>query len=319
MLNILLVLFCTFSLQGSVQAADKIRIAYSAGTSSLLFLLAHNQGFLKAEGLDVEVIRMTGNVPIAALVSGEIDYHTNAAPGIRAAIQGLPLRVIAFYGEGSGWVLVSRPNIKSVTELKGKVIAVGNPGSGPDTNGRVIVKHFGLVPDRDVKFVAAAEGLPEGRLLRVQQGFIDATVVPIPADVSAKKLGLNVIARSYEFYKSTEYGLITTTRKIMEKRDEVKRMIVGGIKASRYIRTNRDATVQSLMELFRTDREMAGGNDEYLSKTLNDNGGPTDNGLRLLIEDIKESAKVTRDVSVSEVADLSILREAQRELGIPVK
>ena len=109
---------------------------------------------------------------------------------------GTTVRVVAVYGEGSGWVLVSRPSIKSVPELKGKVIAVGNPGSGPDTNGRIMVKHFGLEPDRDVKFVAAAEGLPEGRLVRVQQGFIDATVVPIPADISAKRLGLNVIARS---------------------------------------------------------------------------------------------------------------------------
>lgn len=317
MLKIFVVLLSTFIFQGSVHAADKIRIAYSAGTGSLLFLLAHKKGFLKAEGVDAEVIRMTGNVPVAALVSAEIDYHCPST-SVRAAIQGLPLRVIAAYGEGSGWVLASRTSIKSVPELKGKVIAVGNPGSGPDTNGRIMVKHFGLEPDRDVKFVAAAEGLPEGRLLRVQQGFIDATVVPIPGDLSAKKLGLNVIARSYEIYKSTDSGLITTTRKIKEKRDEVKRIIIAGIKAS-YIRANRDQTVQSLMELFRTDREMAGANYEYLSKTLNDNGSPTDNGFRLLIEDIKESAKVTRDVSVSEVADLSILWEAQRELGIKAK
>jgi len=60
---------------------------------------------------------------------------------------------------------------------------------------------------------------------------------------------------------------------------------------------------------------MVGANYEYLSKTLNDNGSPTDNGFRLLIEDIKESAKVTRDVSVSEVADLSILWEAHGSLG----
>jgi ABC-type nitrate/sulfonate/bicarbonate transport system substrate-binding protein len=205
MLKIFVVLLSTFIFQASVHAADKIRIAYSAGTSSLLFFLAHKHGFLKAEGVDAEVIRMTGNVPVAALVSGEIDYHTNASPGIRAAIQGLPLRVVAVYGEGSGWVLVSRPSIKSVPELKGKVIAVGNPGSGPDTNGRIMVKHFVLEPDRDVKFVAAAEGLPEGRLVRVQQGFIDATVVPIPADISAKRLGLNVIARSEEIYKLANF------------------------------------------------------------------------------------------------------------------
>jgi ABC-type nitrate/sulfonate/bicarbonate transport system substrate-binding protein len=314
--KIFVALLTVFLVYASGDAADKIRIAYSAGTGSILFPFAHKRGFLKAEGIDAEVIRMTGNVPIAALVNGEIDYHTSPGPAVRAAIQGLPLRVVAAYGEGGSWVLVSRTNIKSVPELKGKVIAVGNPGSGPDTNGRILVKHFGLEPDRDVKFVAAAEGLPEGRLLRVQQGLVDATVVPIPADLSAKKLGLNVIARSYEIYKPTTFGLITTTRKIKEKRDEVKRVIIAGIKASRYLRANREASVQSLMELFRTDREVAAATYEYLSKTLNDDGSPTENGFRLLIEDIKESVKVSREVSFSEVSDLSILRDAQKELGI---
>lgn len=77
---------------------------------------------------------MTGNVPIGPR-QWRNRLPRNAASGIRAAIQALPLRVVASYGEGGGWVLVSHPNIKSVAELKGKVIAVGNPGSGPDTNG----------------------------------------------------------------------------------------------------------------------------------------------------------------------------------------
>jgi hypothetical protein len=47
---------------------------------------------------------MTENVPVAALVSGEIDYHTALGTSVRAGIQGLPLRVVAAYGEGSGWV-----------------------------------------------------------------------------------------------------------------------------------------------------------------------------------------------------------------------
>jgi len=103
MLKIFVVLLSTFIFQAAVHAADRIRIAYSAGTSSLLFLLAHKKGFLKAEGVDAEVIRMTGNVPVAALVSGEIDYHTVLGTSVRGAIQGLALRVVAAYGAVAGW------------------------------------------------------------------------------------------------------------------------------------------------------------------------------------------------------------------------
>jgi len=41
--------------------------------------------------------------------------------------------------------------------------------------------------------------------------------------------------------------------------------------------------------------------------------------LRLVIEETKKTAKVNRDVSISEVADFRILSEAQRELGIKGK
>ena len=78
MCKIVAALLTIFLFQTSAEAADKIRIAYSAGTGSILFPFAHKKGFLKAEGIDAEVIRITGNVPIAALVNGEIDYHANS-------------------------------------------------------------------------------------------------------------------------------------------------------------------------------------------------------------------------------------------------
>jgi hypothetical protein len=39
-------------------------------------------------------------------------------------------------------------------------------------------------------------------------------------------------------------------------------------------------------------------------------------GLLLVIDELKKLAKVEREIALSDVADLSILKEAQRELGI---
>jgi len=41
-----------------------------------------------------------------------------------------------------------------------------------------------------------------------------------------------------------------------------------------------------------------------------------EDGFRRLLDDTKRVMKIDREVALSEVADLSILREAQRELGI---
>ena len=51
-------------------------------------------------------------------------------------------------------------------------------------------------------------------------------------------------------------------------------------------------------------------------KGFNNDGSLPEDGFRRLIDDTKRVTKVDREVAFSEVADLSILREAQRELGI---
>jgi NitT/TauT family transport system substrate-binding protein len=302
-----------FVFSASADAADKIRIGFAPGASSTALPLAQKKGFFREEGLEAEIIRMSSTVAAAALASGEADYVIGMS-ALRGAIQGLPLKVVASYIQGSTQTIVARSDIKSVSELRGRTITIGTPGGSPDRHARLMIKHFGLQPDKDVKF--APGGLTEGRLARLQQGLIDATVVPVPLDLQAKKLGLNVLARAYEIFTYPEGGLVTIAMKIKGNPDEVKRVIRAGIKASRYIKANRDATIQFLMEWQRIDKEIATGTYEYLSKATNESGSLSEDGFRLMIEEIKELAKVSRDVPLTDLADLSILRAAQKELGI---
>lgn len=71
-----------------------------------------------------------------------------------------------------------------------------------------------------------------------------------------------------------------------------------------------------MAEWLKIDKEMAAATYDSSVKTYSEDLGLPDSGLRLLIDEAKRLAKVTREVSFSEVADLSILRDAQRELGI---
>jgi len=307
------VLLAVLFFHDSAGAADKIRIGFAPGASSTPLPLAQKKGFFREEGLEAETIRMSSTVAAAALASGEADYVIGMS-ALRGAVQGLPLKVVASYIQGSTQTLVARSDIKTVSELKGRTISIGTPGGSPDRHARLMIKHFGLEPDKDVKF--SSGGLTEGRLARLQQGLIDATVVPVPLDLQAKKLGLNVLARAYEIFTYPEGGLVTTTMKIKGKPDEVKRVIRAGIKASRYIKANRDATIQFLMDWQRIDKDIASSTYDYLSKATNESGSLPEDGFRLMIEEIKELAKVTREIRMTDVADLSILTVAQKELGI---
>ena len=98
-----------------------------------------------------------------------------------------------------------------------------------------------------------------------------------------------------------------------------RRVIKAGIKANRYIRSNRDGTIQFIMEWLKVNREVAAATYEGVSKVYNEDVDVCEKGLRLTIEERKQTLKISRDVPLSEIADLSLIREAQRELGIKGK
>ena len=136
--------------QSSAHAADKIRIGVPELNAQFVPLaLAEKKGFFREDGLQAEVIRINPTVALAALVSGELDYWTVIGNSVAAAMQGVPLRVLACYVPGSPSALIARPEFKSVPELRGKAIGLNTSGGALESIGRLIFKHFGLDPDRD--------------------------------------------------------------------------------------------------------------------------------------------------------------------------
>ena len=139
--------FCSFPrdfcFQFSAHAADKIRIGFAPGASSTPFPLAQKKGFLKEEGFEAEIIRMSrAHGAVRTLASGEADYITGIS-AIRGAIQGLPLKVVASYIQGSSQTLVARGDLKTV-ELEENSCdrdSGGSPDRAVAVDGGA---HFGL-------------------------------------------------------------------------------------------------------------------------------------------------------------------------------
>ena len=311
-------LFSTFLVYASVDAADKIRIAVPDPTAQFItFPLAQKKGFFKEEGLDVEVIQIVGSSAPAALVNGEIDYFTGLGSTVSGILQGLPLKIVACYAPASTYMLIARPEITSVPELKGKTLGVAAYGHGSHIIARLVVRHFGLDPEKDIKFLPIGSGRASRE--KLSQGLIDATVSFPPFVFQEQKQGFNVLARAYELFSSPQSVLSVHVKKITERPDEIRRVIKAGIRANRYIRGNRDGMIEFLMERYKIDREIAAATHESLQKAFSDDGSIPEMGLRLVIEEAKKSAKVEREVPFSEVADLSILTRAQKELGIQGK
>jgi NitT/TauT family transport system substrate-binding protein len=211
-------------------------------------------------------------------------------------------------------MVISRPEISTLKALTGKTIGVTAVGSTNFSVLQLLAKSVGLDPEKDMK--VAAVGTNEARLAALKQGLVDAIVISPPWDFHAKKLGFHVIVKSSEILSYPQVGLITNDRKIKQRREEVKRVIKGGILANRYIRSNREGTVQFLMDWMRIDRDVAAATYESLLPGFNEDGAVPEVGMRLVIEETKKASKTTRAPSMKDLVDLSILREAQTEMGI---
>ncbi len=307
-----LILFLAF--RSPLRADDRIRISISSiDVSFLTGAVALKRDFFKEEGLAAELIRMNANISITALANGDTDYTLIFGSVVRAALLGFPLRVVASFMDSSTHTLIALPEYKSVKDLKGKILGVSSFGATADVVARMMIKHFGIDPEKEMKIIAL--GPERARFTALKEKVVDVAVISPPADSEGKKLGFNVLARAYELFSFPFIGLGTSVKKIKEKPDEVKRTIKALIKANRYIRQNRDGAIQVLMDWGRTDKNNAAATYDSTWKVFNSDGNIPDDGLRLVIDQSKQTLKLSREISPGEVSDTSLLREAQKELG----
>ena len=315
MKKLVVMIFSITLLSGSASAADKVRMSISAVDVSFLTAgVALKRGMFRDEGLDLELIRMNANVSITALATGDIDYTMVFASVVRGALRGMPMRVVASFMDSSTHLLIARPEYKTIRDLKGKTLAVSNYGATSDVAARMMMKHGGVDPEKELKIIQL--GAERGRYAALKEGIVDVAVLSPPTDTDAQRNGFRVLSRFYELYKLPFTGIGTNLKKLKEKPDEVKRMIRAMLKANRFVRSNREGTIQTMMDWIKVDRESATATYDSTWKIFSEDGSISESGLKLVIDQGREAMKIERPVALSEVADFSFIREVQKELAI---
>jgi NitT/TauT family transport system substrate-binding protein len=300
---------------GHGDGADRVRIGVSNyNLSNLTVGVAQTRDFFKQEGIDAEIVRMNPNVATMALVSGDVDYTTLIGSVIGANLKGAKLKMIACSQDRTPLALVGKPELKSVKDLKGKTIAVGSYGSTPDIVARMVVKHFGLDPEADIKVLAL--GTDAARLAALKEGVVDVIIVAPPVDFEGQKMGFNIINRAGDVFRFPYNGLGTSMKKLSENPGEVKRVLRAMIKANGFIRKNKEGTVQVLVNWAKTKPEFAAAAYDASASVFSLDGTIPEDGLRIVIENFRKSMNITRQVPLAEVSDSTHLFEVQRELGL---
>jgi NitT/TauT family transport system substrate-binding protein len=291
------------------------RLAISATGRSFTQLpirIAEVKGYYRQEGLEVEYIQMAGQLATTSLFGGHVDATTAFSSAAIGFTRGFDARGVIVFCDKPTFVLVSRPQIRSVVELKGKKIAVSSFGSSGDLITRKILAHNGLNPERET--VILALGQASVRLTALQTGAVDATVLSTPENILAERAGASRLAESAKIIEMPLAGLVVTQNKIDANRNQVKRMVRATLRGLMLVHQNRQEAIDIASAWMRLDPEFAAAGYDATLPAYSQEGFASDQGLRTMLE-IVTKGKVG-EFSPSRLADFSFLREALAELKV---
>src|SRR6266576_2309853 len=170
---------------------EEIKIASTGPAVSTLPLeIATRKGFFRDEGLEALTLTMRTNITVNALLSRNVDYATPSTSVIKAATGGLPVKMIAVLQGRPDYFLITRKEIRSNKDLKGKRVAIGSFGAPADLALRAVVTEEGLDFDRDIVRLQMVGN--SARYTSLISGAVDATVLSPPFNLQAEKAATKI-------------------------------------------------------------------------------------------------------------------------------
>jgi NitT/TauT family transport system substrate-binding protein len=304
----------SFLCAGPARAAEIIRVAYpSLNTSVYCLIIAQKEGYLKEEGLDLQMLSIRGEIAIRSALAGEIDYFTNAGSALAAAVRGVPVKIVTVFQDKPGWDLIALPGIKSIQQLRGATIGVMSPEGSLAVVARQILRQHGLEPGKDVNLVTM--GGDSVRLPALQAKAIQATLFNTGMSLQAQKEGFTKLAASADYANLIEGGLATTNDKIKQNPDKIFRFVRAAVKGVQFFITRREAALKTMIDTSRmTDRALANAIYDIQTKLTLRTGFSDDKTLQAMINDMIKITKVQREMKVGDVFDLAFVKRVNDEL-----
>lgn len=306
----LLLALVALSLQssGALLAAERILIATpSRGLFEFPVVVAIRKGFYKEEGLDADKVQMQPAIAVKALITGDVDYLLAWGSAVRAAVTGVPIKAVVGMAARPLHVLIVRPEIRSPTDLKGKIIGVDSVAGTVDYLSRVAVKHFGFEPDKDVKIVVTGES--PTRLAAIRAGAIDATPIDVAFAVKAEDEGFKRLLYLGDIIELPLSGIAVMEKKLQTQREQVKKVVRATLRGTRFMKQNRADTIQMLSDYLRITPSQAAKAYDAAINSFTDDGMISDKGVMLDVQLTKERLRMTKEIPLSQLVDWSLVKE----------
>lgn len=296
---------------------ERIVITYpSRSIASVDLYIAQERGFFRREGLQAELVQVRGNIGVTALLSGDAHAINNVGTLIRAMERSdLPTKVVSQSLKKNLFWLVTRPEIKSVSELKGRVFGTTTLGGSQHLAAVRFLQRAGLDPDKDITVVIGGD-VP-AQLQSLLSGAIHLAALSPPTVILARdKFKLRIHGSTLEDVPNLQNGLGVSERLLRERRDLVKRILRARSQAHRYFWENERGTAEVLSKFLNVDLPVALESYRLARPAFTSNGLATDKEVEEFLRADAEVLKLREPAPAAKIFDFSLQREVNQELGI---
>ncbi len=264
--TVALIFICIFLTADSFAAArlEPLTVGYSNITATYAPLwIAVEENLGAKYGLDLKAIYAGRVRPQQLLATGEVPIVIASGTGTMTShIIGVKDQVlVATITNKIGTSLFSKPELKSVEDLRGKTIATGRPAAFLDATVRYVLRaKFGLVPDRDVKLLPTGE--PYLGLQALERGVVDAAAMSIPHLFVARKAGFRELTSFDKLGIEYPYTSVVTLRQTALKNpDLVERFVKCIVEGIHIFKTDKGKSLTALR------RYMKGADESILEES----------------------------------------------------
>jgi NitT/TauT family transport system substrate-binding protein len=298
------------------QDLGKLTVAYSSRSIAPIdYFIAEQNGFFKAEGLDVRLVQIRANVAVMATLASEVDVLGSITTAISAAQRGAPIKVLAVTLHRPLFWLVARPEFKNISDLKGKVLGVVSLGGAQHTALRYMLRKGGLNPDTDATTILAGD-VPT-QLQSLASNAIQAAALSPPIVIVARdRFKMNVLASVLQEYPTIQNGVAVTEKTLKAQPKAMRALLKARAKASRQFHENPQVPIDVIAKVLQVDKDTA--RETYLlSKSgFTQNGIVSEREAREYLKGDAERQKLKEPLPVSRLFDFTLQEEVNTELGL---
>ncbi len=242
-----------------VQAAEQVLVAYGGHNETAAPMwVGIETGLFKKRGLDVGMLQLrSGPILMATLASGSVQVvYSASSSAINAISGGMRIHCIAFPVNRIARQLMTRKEIKSLEELRGKVFGVQSIGGGFWLQTMLLLDHLNIDPDKyqlKLRVIGDTATITQALIT----GQVDAAVLPYSFSERAKRAGFHSLADAGELKGALQLtGLCAQRDFVLQSRDLVLRLIQGMVEAVVFIHDpkNKADVMQVLKKNLRFDK-----------------------------------------------------------------